>query len=111
MNNIPVANKTELLSLLRQHSAQLRGYGVRKLMLFGSFVRDKDIHEHSDVDFFCEMQDEKINLHNVCGLSDFLEDLLGRKVEVIEPYCISKFILPQVLQEVEDVELEEMAAL
>jgi predicted nucleotidyltransferase len=111
MKNKPVANKKELLQLLRENSSQLRGYGVRKLMLFGSFVRDEGIHKKSDVDFFVDIPEDRINWTAFIALGDFLEDLLGRKVELIEPYRLSPFILPHVLNEVEDVELEAIASL
>jgi predicted nucleotidyltransferase len=39
-------------------------------------------------------------------LSFFLEDLLGRKVELVTPQSLSKFIGPYILKEVQDVSLE-----
>lgn len=102
----PVANKRELLTLLRQHSAQIHGYGVRKLSLFGSFVRDKDIHEGSDIDFIVEFRDEDFSARNYFDLAYFLEDLLGRTVELIQPQYLSRFIAPRVLKELEDVGLQ-----
>lgn len=108
MKNKPVANKQALLQLLKENSSQLRGYGVRELTLFGSFVRDSGIHKKSDVDFFVHFHEEELTFRNFMDLGYFLEDLLGRKVEIIEPYRLSPFILPHVLKEIEDVGLEAL---
>jgi len=102
----PVANKTELLSLLRQYSAEIHGYGVRKLSLFGSFVRDEGINKKSDVDFIVEFRDADFSAQNYFDLAHFLEDLLGRTVELIQPQYLSRFIAPRVLKELEDVGLQ-----
>ena len=110
MKRTPVANKTELLILLKENSAQLRDYGIRKLCLFGSFVRDADIHKKSDVDFIVDIYEDKIDWIRFHDLGEFLENLLGRKVELIMPGCMSPFILPHVLKELEDVKLEEVVA-
>lgn len=111
MKRRPVANKQELLTLLKDNSEQLRSYGVDKMSLFGSFVRNEGIHKKSDVDFFVSIREEKRTMEDFCGLGDFLEDLLGRKVELCQHYKLSPFILPHVLKEVEDVKLEEVPAI
>jgi len=36
-------------------------------------------------------------------LAFFLEDLLGRKIEIITPQSMSKYIGPHILREVENV--------
>ena len=38
-------------------------------------------------------------------LSFFLEDILGRKVEIVTPESLSKFIGPHILKEVQHVSL------
>ena len=104
--NKAVANKSELITLLRNNSEQIRGYGVRKLSLFGSFQRDTGIHEESDVDFIVDFDQDLLTFRGYMALAEFLEDLLGRKVEMIQPQYLSRFLSPHVLNVLEDVGLE-----
>jgi predicted nucleotidyltransferase len=53
------------------------------------------------VDFFPEQK----TFDNFMELSFFLEDLLGRKVELVTPQSLSKFIAPYILNELENVSL------
>jgi predicted nucleotidyltransferase len=39
------------------------------------------------------------------GLSFFIEELVGRKVEIVTPQSLSKFIGPHILNEVQYVSL------
>lgn len=57
-------------------------YGVRSLLLFGSFARDEQ-KENSDVDVCVDMNP---NLLNRVGIKRHLEQLLNRQVDVI---CLS----------------------
>lgn len=54
-------------------------YGVRSLLLFGSFARDEQ-KENSDVDVCVDMNP---NLLNRVGIKRHLEQLLNRQVDVI----------------------------
>ena len=97
-----VQDKYSLLSLLRNNGQKLRSFGVVKLSLFGSFITGK-LHADSDVDFLVEFDPEKKNYDNFMDLSFFLEDLLGRKVEVITKQSLSKYIGPHILNQAENV--------
>jgi len=44
---------TEIIETLRKHSEQLKKFGVKRIGLFGSFVR-KEQKEDSDIDFLVE---------------------------------------------------------
>jgi predicted nucleotidyltransferase len=100
-----VANKSELLSLLEKNGQTIRGYGITKLGLFGSFVRDKDIHAESDVDFIIEFRKGERTYRNKADLFYYLEGLLGRKVELIPTDSLSPYSGPHILKEVENVSL------
>jgi len=47
------STKNAVLDSFRQHEAELRAFGVQRLGLFGSFVRDQ-VTAHSDVDLLVE---------------------------------------------------------
>jgi len=100
----PVKNKKELIEKLLSNQEQIRSYGVNRLGIFGSFVRD-EAKDSSDVDFFVEMPREYKTLKNFSSLYDFLTSLTGRKIEIVTPQSLSKYIGPYILKEVEYVPL------
>jgi len=96
----PIQNKQSLLSLLKANGEKLRSFGVLKLSLFGSFITGK-LHADSDVDLLVEFDPQQKSYDNFIELSFFLEDLLGRKVEIITPQSLSKYIGPHILTQAE----------
>jgi hypothetical protein len=82
----------------------IKGYGVNKLGLFGSFAKGS-FTETSDIDLLVEFKPEEKTFDNFMNLSFFLEELFGRKVELVTPQSLSKFIGPYILKEVENVNL------
>lgn len=98
----PVKDKESLLALLRANEDKLKSYGVNRLGLFGSFVRDEP-NEESDIDFMVEFVTGQKNFDNFMNLAFFLEELLGRKIELLTPQSLSPYIGPRILKEVEYV--------
>ncbi|ALW83804.1 hypothetical protein AUC43_01005 [Hymenobacter sedentarius] len=98
----PVRTKAEVIERLQAQREQLRGLGVAQLGLFGSFVRDEAGPE-SDVDLLVDFQLGQKSLHTLVALGDFLEDLLGRKVELLTRPGLSPYIGPHILQSTENV--------
>ena len=76
--------------------------GVRSIGLFGSFARCEQT-PLSDVDLLVEFVPEKHTFDNFMEVSFFLEELLGRKVELLTPEALSPHIGPHILAEVERV--------
>ena len=70
----------------------LKRYGVSKAALFGSCVRG-DMSPESDIDILVEIEKD-ISLLDFVGLKLELEEILGRKVDVVE-YCALKPILKE----------------
>jgi predicted nucleotidyltransferase len=97
-----VQNKKELIDRILASQQQIRSYGVQRLGIFGSFVRDQ-AKESSDVDFFIDFDIEYKTLKNFVGLAHFLQDLLGRKAEIVTPQSLNKYIGKYITQEVEQV--------
>lgn len=67
-----------------------RQFRVRKLELFGSALTDRFDPETSDVDLLVEFESMQPPDHADCflGLLVALEDLFGRRVDLIEPQAI-----------------------
>ncbi len=96
--------KQELLAAITSNREVIKGYGVSNLGLFGSFSKGT-FTETSDVDLLVDFIPEQKTFDNFMELSFFLEELFGRKVELVTPQSLSKFIAPHILNEVENVSL------
>ena len=99
-----VHSKSDVVNVLTQNLARIRSFGVRKLGLFGSFVRDQP-NDDSDVDLLVEFESGRKTFDNFMDLSFFLEDRLKRRVEVVTTEALSPHIGPHILAEVEYVPL------
>ena len=74
-------NRDEILDLLRAHKPVLaERFGVTSLALFGSFARD-EATDKSDVDILVEFGNPP-DWRTYFGVAFYLEDLVGRPVEM-----------------------------
>ena len=88
----------ELLTAKRESILQLADlHGARNVRVFGSVARG-DATEDSDVDFLVEMEEGR-SLLDLVGLWQDLQDLLGRKVDVISDGGISPYLRAKILAE------------
>lgn len=99
-----VENRRDLVERLREHRDRFRLAGVRRLGLFGSFVRDEQ-GPASDVDVLVEFEPGKKSFDAFMQLAFFLEDVLRRPVELVTTESLSPYLRPRILAEVEDVPL------
>lgn len=93
-------NKEQIFEQIGRNRDILSGFGVRRLGLFGSFVRS-DQDDNSDIDLLIEFEPEKKSFENFMNLAFFLEDLLDRKIDLVTPESLSPHIGPKILSEVE----------
>jgi predicted nucleotidyltransferase len=94
------ARKKEVLAIIRNNEKAIRDFGVRRYGFFGSFVREQDT-EQSDIDILVEFEPDQKTFDNFMQLTFFLEDLLGRKVDLVTAESLSPYIGPHILKEVE----------
>jgi predicted nucleotidyltransferase len=94
-----VPTKDRVLSLIEEHQAQIQAFGVKRLGLFGSFVRGQQ-DQDSDVDLLVEFDSGKKTFDAFMRLAFFLEDLLGRRVELVTPESRGPYIGPRIMNEV-----------
>lgn len=97
-----VKNKRSLLALLKANGEKIRSFGVNNLSIFGSFITGK-LNADSDVDLLVEFDPQQKSYDNFIELSFFLEDLLGRRVEIVTPQSLSKHIGPHILSQAKNV--------
>ncbi len=74
-----------------------KAHGVRNLRLFGSAVRGED-RPDSDIDILVEMDLDRSLLDRIAFMQA-LEDLLGRKIDVVNERALHESIREQVLRE------------
>jgi len=98
----PVQTRTDVLERLAAAADEIRGLGVGRLALFGSFARSEP-HGESDVDLLVEFAPMQKSFDAFMRLYDLLEERLGRRVELVTTEALSPYIGPRILAEAEDV--------
>jgi predicted nucleotidyltransferase len=77
-----VTTRNNVVTVLKSKRTAIKRYGVKSLALFGSAARN-NLHKNSDVDIL--VQFTKPTWANYIGLKFYLEDLLGREVDLVTP--------------------------
>lgn len=90
--------RDEALAILAAHSDELRARGVTSLSLFGSVARN-EAGPDSDVDILVEIGQRPFGLFEFVGLQLYLEELLGRPVDLVTPDTLKRQIRSRVLEE------------
>ncbi|MDQ1318582.1 MAG: uncharacterized protein QG588_2244 [Candidatus Poribacteria bacterium] len=93
----------KILKTLKEHNDVLQKYGVKRIGLFGSYVRDEQ-NKNSDIDFLVEFM--KPNFDDFMDLNFYLEELFGKKVDLITNGSLSPYIRPYVEKEIKWYETE-----
>ncbi len=89
--------RDHVLSILRQHRAELDQFGVRTISVFGSVARD-EARVDSDVDILVEFNGS-VTFSKFMGLKLYLEDLLGVKVDLAVPEALKPRVRPIIERE------------
>lgn len=89
-------NKEEILQFLRRNKNKLNKYGVKKIGLFGSYVKEKDI-KGSDIDLIVKFEPGKKNFDNYMDLKFFLEESLNNKVDLVIEGSIKEELKEEIL--------------
>jgi uncharacterized protein len=87
----------EIMRILKEHKDILREYEVERIGLFGSYVSGEQ-GENSDIDFLVEFKEP--NFDNFMNLASYLEDLFGRKVEILTPVGIESIRIKEIKEEI-----------
>ncbi|MEW5828741.1 MAG: nucleotidyltransferase family protein [Chloroflexota bacterium] len=88
-----ISTREEIITKIKANRSALDRFGVRALALFGSAARDK-IRKGSDVDFL--VQFDKSTWANYIGLKFYLEELLGREVDLVTPKALKPATKPSI---------------
>jgi len=85
-----------ILATLEKHQDRIRGYGVRRIGLFGSYVNGKQ-GRSSDIDLLVEFEHDKKTFDNYMDLRFFLEDLFGCKVDLVVSEAVRPELRPHIM--------------
>ena len=77
-------------------------FGVKKLYIFGSYVRGEQTPE-SDIDILVEFEKGKKTFDNYMDLKFYLEDLFGKKVDLIIKEAVKPKLRKYIYNEAVDV--------
>jgi uncharacterized protein len=77
-----------------------RRHHIRRLSLFGSVLRD-DFRPESDVDVLVEFEPGHVPGFEFIAIQDELTDLLGRRVDLNTPACLSRYFRERVPSQAE----------
>jgi predicted nucleotidyltransferase len=97
-----INTKQDVLDVLYQNKSQLRALGVKRIGLFGSFVRGEQ-RPDSDIDFLVEFEPGRKTFDSFMELSFLLEKALKHQIELVTMASLSPYIGPHILKEVEYV--------
>ncbi len=89
--------RDEILNKLEENRDTIRGFGVRRLGIFGSYARGEQ-KEASDMDFLVEFDDATIQ--NYMNLKEFLERLFSCPVDLVFSDTVKPRLKPVILNEV-----------
>jgi predicted nucleotidyltransferase len=91
--------KEEAIKKLRENMDKIKGFGVKRIGIFGSVVRG-EAKEGSDIDFVVGFEKGKATFKNVCRLIDFLEELFGKEVDILTPDGIESIRIKHVREDI-----------
>ena len=91
--------KEEVIKLLRENMGKLREFGVRKIGIFGSAARD-ELGDESDIDIVVEFEENRGGFEDFGGVVEFLENLFGKKVDILTPKGIESIRIKPVRERI-----------
>ncbi len=95
-----VRTKNDVFNALVENRSRLAALGVRRIGLFGSYVRGEQ-RPDSDIDLLVEFDPSQKTFDNFMELAFFLEETLQHTVELVTVEALSPYLAPHILGEVE----------
>jgi predicted nucleotidyltransferase len=91
-----MTSRNDIIKLLEEKRDTIKKFGVTELGVFGSFARNEQ-NEESDVDVLVELKTKTFDAY--MDLLFFLEDLFGRKVDLVMKGTVKSVIKDRVFAE------------
>lgn len=95
-----MTTKENVISAIRSHKTEFPKFGVQKIGLFGSYLRNEHSNK-SDIDLLIDFEPGKENFDNYMAAYDLVENIFrGQKVDLVTKNGLSKYIGPKILKDV-----------
>jgi len=89
-----------IMRILKDHKEELkRSFSLKKIGVFGSYTREEQTPE-SDIDIYVEFDMKNLSFDKYLELIDYLEKLLGRKIDLITKYGVESIRIPYIKEEI-----------
>lgn len=85
---------------LREHREEIERLGIKSLALFGSAARG-EIGPDSDLDLLIEFS-RPVGLFRFLEVTEFLEQILGRRVDLVTPGALKPQLREAILEDAVD---------
>mgnify|MGYP000017518485 CR=1 FL=1 len=90
----------EIMSALKRHKKELKEkFGVKEIGVFGSYVKGKET-KSSDIDIYVEFDLKELTFDKYLGLLEYLENLLGGKIDLITKDGVETIRIPYIKEEI-----------
>jgi predicted nucleotidyltransferase len=89
-----------ILKKIKENKEPIKELGVKKIGLFGSYVRSEQ-QKKSDIDILVEFEKGRKTFDNYMDLKFFLEDLFDCKVDLVIKEAIKPRLEPYILESVQ----------
>ena len=99
------ATKDQIIRKLRRHKTELEKFGVKRVGLFGPFISKRQ-NPKSDIDLIVEFDRDYFgrDFHGLFDsylqLTEYLEKLLGRKVDILTPAGVDSIRIKEISEEI-----------
>lgn len=93
-------SKEIILEVLHKNKDVIREFGVKKLILFGSYAKGEQKNT-SDIDFLVEFEKKRSLFDDYVGLLHFLEDTFNKKIDLGKMHLIRDELREDILSGVQ----------
>jgi len=90
----------EVLRKIKENKNAIKRFGVKKIGLFGSYAREEQRAE-SDVDIVVEFEKGKATFDNFLDLAEYLENLIGKKIDLLTKEGVRSIRIEHIRKEIE----------
>jgi len=91
----------EILRKIEENREKIKKFGVKKIGLFGSYVR-REQRAKSDIDIVVEFEKGKATFENFLDLIDYLEKLLGKRIDLLTIEGVKSIRIEHIRKEIEE---------
>jgi predicted nucleotidyltransferase len=88
-------NRDQVIAALRAHEAELHGFGVASLYLFGSVGRE-EARTESDVDLFFDTDNPRFSLIELVDVQERVSNILGTESDVMTRASLHPMLRPRI---------------